>query len=283
MPDQPFAEIEQQLFAASSGRMRVLGIRRTGQHAVINWILRNSGREDTVFLNSCTMRRSAVRTCGQSELNGKFLKKGYPLKRDLEAFLTPERHPFVLISYEAGFESGELSPNFPDAKFDHEVLVTRSFVNWLPSFIRLMRLMNPKSRPEALDISNGIVFEMMRYKEHLLAALAANHVVVCFDKWAESSSYRKRKLEELGLEDLDNTLGEVQRYGGGSSFSKFAKPAGELTLTARWQSMAEDPYALDFLRIAHADAIFMEALATAYPDDIPVMVQLLANAFLAQT
>ena len=277
MPDQPFVEIEQQLFAASDGRMRVLGIRRTGQHAVINWMLRNCGRPDTVFLNSCTMRRSATRTCGQSELNGKFCGKGYPLKRALEAYLPPEKSPFVLISYEAGFEQGEISPNFPDAAFDHNVLVTRSFVNWLPSFIRLMRLMNHKSAPEALDISNGIIFEIMRYKAHLLAAQETKHVVICFDNWAISPSYRCDKLKELGLAELDNTLGEVQRYGGGSSFSKFSKPADELNLTTRWQTMADDPYALDFLRLAHADPTFMAVLAAAYPGDIPIMGQLLAE------
>lgn len=277
MPDQPFAVIEQQLFAASDGRMRVLGIRRTGQHAVINWMLRNSGRENTVFMNSCTMRRSAMRTCGQSELNARFSGNAYRLKRAMEAYLTPEKHPFVLISYEAGFEEGELSPNFPDALFDREILVTRSFVNWLPSFIRLMRLMNPKSAPEALDISNGIVFEITRYKAHLLAAQDSNHVVICFDSWATSPNYRRHTLEELGLEALDNTLGEVQRYGGGSSFTKFKNSANELPLTMRWQTMADDPYALGFLRLAQADPAFMEVLATAYPGDIPIVSKLLAG------
>jgi len=274
MPDQPFADIENQLFAASDGRMRVLGIRRTGQHAVINWILRNCGRKDTLFLNSCTMRRSAMRTCGQSELNGRFSGKGYPLKKAVEAYLTPETHPFVLISYEAGFQEGELTPNFPDADFNREILVTRSFVNWLPSFIRLMRLMNQGSAPEALDISNGIMFEMMRYKAHLLAAKTSSHVVICFDKWATSGAYRSEKLAQLGLIEVDAGLGTLQQYGGGSSFSAFKMPAEELALTARWQTMTDDPYALHFLRIAQADTAFMEVLAALYPDDIPIMNQL---------
>jgi len=276
VPDQPFAEIEQQVFAASSGRMRVLGIRRTGQHAVINWILRNSGCAETVFLNSCTMRRSAMRTCGQSELNGKFAGGGYPLKRAMEAYLTPEKHPFVLVSYEAGYDEGALTPNFPDADFIREVLVTRSFVNWLPSFIRLMRVMNPKSEPEALDISNGIVFEMMRYKAHLLAAQATPHVVVCFDKWATSPRYRLEKLAALGLNEVDNGLGRLQPYGGGSSFSAHQTPAEALPLTARWETMEDDPFALGFVRLAKADVAFMQVLAALYPADMPVIKQLLA-------
>ena len=274
MPDQPFVEIEQQLFSASNGRMRVLGIRRTGQHAVINWILRNCGREDTVFLNSCTMRRSAMRTCGESELNGRLAGRGYLLKRRMVAYLAARKHPFVLNSYEAGYEEGDLTPNFPDADFDHEILVTRSFVNWLPSFIRLMRRMNPDSAPEALDISNGIMFEMMRYKAHLLAAHSSQHVVVCFDKWATSGAYRNEKLKALGLRELESGLGSLQKYGGGSSFSALKKPAEELVLTTRWQTMADDPYVLHFLRIAQADTAFMDVLATLYPDDLPILSQL---------
>jgi len=277
MPDQPFVEIEQQLFAASNGRMRVLGIRRTGQHAVINWILRNSGGEDYVFLNSCTMRRSAVRTCGQSELSGQFTGRAYRLKRAMEAYLATEKHPFVLISYEAGYHEGELTPNFPDEDFDREVLVIRSFVNWLASFIPLMRRVDRTAAAEALEISNGIVFEMMRYKEHLLAAQSSKHVVVCFDKWATSHSYRRKKLADLGLDEVDSGLGELQRYGGGSSFSALTVPAEELALTTRWRSMIDDPYALDFLRIAKADTAFMEVLAALYPDDIPIIGRLLAT------
>jgi len=276
VPDQPFAEIEKELFEISDGRMRVLGIRRTGQHAVINWILRNCGRENTVFLNSCTMRRSAMRTCGQSELNGRLSGKGYPLKRVMSGYLARKTHPFVLVSYEAGFEEGALTPNFPDADFDHEVLITRSFVNWLPSFIRLMRLMNPNSAPEALDISNGIVFEMMRYKAHLLAAHTSQHVVICFDKWATSGAYRSEKLNVLGLTEVDAGLGLVQKYGGGSSFSALEMPAEALALTTRWQTMADDPYALHFLNIAMADTAFIDLLKTHYPADIPIMTKLLS-------
>ena len=277
MPDQPFAEIEQQLFAASSKRMRVLGIRRTGQHAIINWIMRNCGQVDSVFLNSCTMRRSVVRTCGQSELSGRLSGGGYPLRKVLAAWLTPEKRPFVLVSYEAGFDTGGLTPNFPDESFSHEVLVTRSFVNWLPSFIRLMRVMNPSWAPEGLEVTNGIVFEMMRYKAHLLAAENTPHVVVNFDQWATAPEYRLEKLAELGLQAQDNTLGAVQLYGGGSSFTALQTPAEALPLTHRWKTMETDPFALMFLRLARADARFMAALEMRDPKDTATIAALLSQ------
>ncbi len=276
MPDREFARIEQQLFAASCGRMRVFGIRRTGQHAIINWILRNAGQENTVFLNSCTMRRSAVRTCGQSELNARPFGKSHRLKAALEAYLTPEKHPFTLVSYEAGYHEGALTPHFPDESFTREVLVTRSFVNWLPSFLRLMRVMNPQSSPTALEISNGVVFEMMRYKAQLLAAEQSPHVVVCFDQWAASPAYRLEKLAALGLRAIDNGLGVLQPYGAGSSFAPLDTPAEELALGSRWKTMAHDPFSLQFLRLAKADPRFMATLARRYPEDQALIDHLLA-------
>ncbi len=278
MPDQPFAAFEQQLCAAADGRMRVLGIRRSGQHAVINWILRNAGRADTVFLNSCTMRRSALRTCGQSELNGRPSGGGYPLLKVLTPWLTPEKRPFVLVSYEAGYAEGGLTPNFPDEDFDREVLVTRSFVNWLPSFLRLMRVMNPRWPAEGLEVAHGVLFEMTRYKAHLLAAQASPHVVVDFDQWASRPAYRLEKLAELGLDNHDNSLGHVQPYGGGSSFSGHKTPADALPLTTRWQSMAADPFAQQCLRLALADSAFMDSLAISYPDDARHIATLLAQS-----
>ncbi len=277
MPDQPFAEIEQRLSVAADGKFRVFGIRRTGQHAIINWILRNSGRKASVFLNSCTMGRSPVRTCGQSELNGSQSGKAHGLHKSLSAYLDHYPRPFLLISYEAGYKSGEVSPNFETAGFDHEVLITRSFVNWLPSFIRLMWQIHQPANGEVLDISNGIIFEISRYKAHLQAAIASEATVICFDKWATLPEYRMSMLKNMGLNPVDNTLGKVQFYGRGSSFSGQSLPADELTLTRRWETMSDDSYAKLFLQLAQADDEFMQALALLYPDNPQIIAGLLAE------
>jgi len=281
MADPQFDDIDQRLNAAADGRMRVFGIRRCGQHAVINWILRNSDRAHQVFLNSCTMRKSAIRTCGQSEIDGTPARKAHFLKAALEKHLHIGAKPFVLISYEAGYppdlyQQGDLTNGFENADFSHEVLVIRRFVNWLPSFIRLLRVMLPASPPESLEISNGIVFEMMRYKAHLIAAAASPHLIISYDQWHADDRYRRAKLAELGLPDVDNSHGEVQKYGGGSSFSKRSLPAVELDVHNRWKSLIGDPYARQFLALAANDAQFLAALDAFYPEDLDTLNTLLA-------
>jgi len=277
-----FDAFDRQLNAAADGRMRVFGIRRCGQHAVINWILRNCGRDDQVFLNSCTMGRSPIRLCGQAEINMEPAGRAWRLKRRLESALSGGMSPFVLISYEAGYPpelyaEGSLTNGFVNSDFDAEVLVTRSFVNWLPSFIRLMRLMNPDSPPEALEISNGIIFEMMRYKAHLIAASESGHLVISYDQWFFNPSYRRAMLKSLGLPCTDNGHGDVQIYGGGSSFSGHDMPAAALEINARWKTMRDDPFAKRFLHLALADEGFMDALSQSYPNDMAIIDALLSE------
>ena len=280
MGDPDFNRVDHQLSAAASGRLRVFGIRRTGQHAIINWVLRNNGQDNYVFLNSCTMGKSPIRTCGQSEIDGKPARKAHYLKRTLEPMLAEGTKPFVLISYEAGFPperhaTGDLTNGFSNKDFDAELLITRSFVNWLPSFIRLMRAMMPAAEPEALAISAGVIFEISRYKDHLLAAQASNHCVVSYDSWFSQPAYRCKLLAKLGLPVVDNSLGSVQTYGGGSSFSKFTVAAPALEVKTRWRSMADDPFAKHFLRLVLADSGFMAALAHSYPEDVDIISHLL--------
>lgn len=280
MSDPQFDAIDGQLNAAADGRFRVFGIRRTGQHAIINWILRNCGRDQHVFLNSCKIAKSAIRTCQQSEISSQSADKAHNLRKTLEKILDFGAKPFVLISYEAGYppdryERGDLTNGFANEDFDHQMLVTRSFVNWLPSFINLWRKINPNSPPQGLHASNAIVFEMLRYKDHLIAAIASPHTIISYDAWFADAAYRQAKLAELDLSEIDNSFGDVQKYGGGSSFSQWALPAAELDIGNRWKTMIGDPYARQLLALAANDKQFLDALAAVYPEDIDVLNSLL--------
>jgi hypothetical protein len=128
-----------------------------------------------------------------------------------------------------------------------------------------------------LLVSNGIVFEMMRYKAHLTSAAASGHVVISYDRWFADSAYREALLAKLGLPCLDNSLGAVQVYGGGSSFEKAGVPAAELAVSERWKTMKNDTYALGFLRLAARDQDFMVALKHNYPADTEIIDTLLAQ------
>ncbi|MCF6273899.1 MAG: hypothetical protein L3J37_12080 [Rhodobacteraceae bacterium] len=226
------------------------------------------------------MRRSPTRTGGY-EVNGVLGTRPYHLKRQLETAFEKGISPFLLISYEAGFprkiyESGELTQGFKNSDFFTEVLITRRFVNWLPSFIRLIRLIERDTPPEALGISHHITFEMNRYKAHLIEAADSPHLVICYDDWFASESYRCARLADLGLEVLDNTLGKMQRYGAGSSFSGMAIEVSELDIANRWKTMQQDPYAQTFLELARQDRDFMAVLSESFPDDPDIVARLCA-------
>jgi hypothetical protein len=92
-------------------------------------------------------------------------------------------------------------------------------------------------------------------------------VGVCYDKWFSSTDYRGDVLDRLGLPEIDNSTGVVQRYGGGSSFQKDATAPDELQTDQRWRQMAGDPEYLAILHLAARDGFLIEQLSHHFPDD----------------
>ena len=279
MLESPFSDIEQKLTASVSGAMRVFGVRRCGNHAIINWLIRNSGAEAYVFLNSCTNSRSAVQTCGASEVNGRFYGNKHRLAKVIEAqILQVKAAPFLLVSYEAGlqpvhYDSGIQTLGVDDYTFGKEILITRSFVNWLPSFSILVGRMNPKRMTPSVEDTADTLSEISVYKAHLKAIreyrARDKFVHVSFDDWYVNIDYRLAKLNEVGLPSLENTMGIIQRYGGGSSFSDQIDPNG-MAVTERWRGI-QDPQLLHIIRLALMDTELLDLLAEFYPDDTGIL------------
>ncbi len=280
--ESPFAEIEQQLSSNLSGALRVFGVRRCGNHAIINWLIRNSGSGSYVFLNSCTNGRSAVQTCGASEVDGKFHGNKYRLAKVIKAeILEPKAKPFLLVSYEAGLQpshldTGNQTLGIADAVFDKEIMVTRSMSNWLASFVVLLSLMNRSRVALSIENSADMVAEISVYKAHLKAVKQYGQkdrfVHISFDNWFDNADYRLGKLAEIGLELIDNSMGKIQRYGGGSSFSTQKDPAG-MPIDRRWESLGE-PQFLHVIRLALLDTELTDLLAEFYPQDIGIFKNL---------
>ena len=278
MVDPEFDAFCQSLGTNCTGAMRVFGVRRSGQHAVIDWILRNCGTDDRMFLNNRRIGQTPLRAGKLAEKKPDSTKNAEALRRQLARRIARGQRPFLLISYEHGYaaphyKAGDISPGFSNSDFDREVIITRRFVNWLPSYIRLAQGKKPR---DSLDASQAILRGIGAYKAHLIAANNSPHTHISYDDWVADPGYRRQKLKALGLPEQDNSLGQMQPYGGGSSFSGSDMAPHSLAATERWKTLAEDSFAAQFLAIAEADAELQEALASFYPDDINIIRQLLA-------
>ncbi|MSU89571.1 hypothetical protein GE300_08070 [Rhodobacteraceae bacterium 2CG4] len=264
-----------------AGVGRVHGLPRSGNHAVIKWILRNLPHRDHVFLNNCAPFRDPMAHHGEAEVNGGRVRQKMRAQGDCGpalARLTGEDGPFLLMSYERWVPSmepegdGRLSRQLDDGRIDFQVLVYRSPLNWLASLLVLQRRRaEARGAPEAAD---GIVATQLARYQGMLVALHRDALPgitpVCYDRWFASAAHRAALLQTLGLPVRDNRLGRVSNYGGGSSFQDLRNADG-LGVLSRWMELMPDPGYRAHLAQAAQNEAFMAAMAALFPVDADVM------------
>ncbi|MDB6176256.1 glycosyltransferase 61 family protein [Paracoccus sp. Z330] len=246
-------------------RIRFFGMQRSGNHAIINWVARNLGT-DSLFLNCCSARKSPYESFTQLEVNGEIIPKakqvaldGSALSRSLDGTHT------LLVSYENHSPTekniSEISlPTYSGPDFAKNILIHRSYLNWLASYIKLIRSRLQKKKQDSLaeefaQVARGVSQYTDMLGVLIDGALPENLVAISYDKWCIDGDYRAEVLNRLGLQNQDNSLGNIQDYGGGSSFdetgsaevdpSRFAKRRdlmeGDLTFDSFAKLLEHDP------------------------------------------
>ena len=159
-----------------------------------------------------------------------------------------------------------------DQSFDRTVLIYRSFLNWSASLLKKMQgndKLTVRARlatmVRALDTYCGLFADV--------AAQKPDHLAICYDTWVADVPYRAEALAQLDLPEIDNSLGPVQRYGGGSSFQKDAAEASALETSARWRHMAEDAEYQSVLRMAALDGDLLSLVERFFPEDAARLVR----------
>ncbi len=259
--------------------LRTFGMRRSGNHAIINWILRNAPYGQSVFLNNCRPGRSPIGSFSALEVNGtpQPHRKSLP---DLPRYTTAATDgALVLVSYEDVSPAEYQGDRRISGAFDHQlvsrdVIIYRSFLNWAASFVKKLQINSYSvSRRGAI-----VLRQFERYRKLLgligqsqdgvpLKGTAAFVVPICYDTWFASSSYRADILPLLGLQKIDNEIGRVQRYGGGSSFQKDTRKASELETELSWRQMISDTEFQAYLLLACRDDELVAEIRRHFPDD----------------
>ena len=247
----------------------VFGMRRAGNHAIINWLLRNppANSTGTIFMNNCGLRRSPFDSHKSLEVNGK--RRGRTIKYLPKAGAAP----MVVISYEDRpppdpEDNKTIPPGFDISQIDHNIIVFRSFLNWSASLLKKLRI---NSDYTAVSRGRIMLSSIERYGQMLARLQSPGFVGICYDPWVISQGYRADVLKQLGLPVSDNTLGDMQRYGGGSSFPDKVLPDQDMESHKRWVHMVEDSEYLALLWIAAQDAGLLKALGELFPVDLEML------------
>ncbi|MRU15164.1 hypothetical protein FDP25_06945 [Roseovarius sp. A21] len=258
--------------------LRAFGMRRSGNHAIADWIMRNAPGDHAVFLNNCKPGASPLDSFASIEVDGE--KQAVRRARgNLPGETTRIGDgALLLVSYEdlspADFgKKRQVSGAFNADLFDFDILIYRSFLNWSASLIKKLQS-NPGYGPmRRVAIMLNTADRYARMLELVGTAPNNGMVPICYDRWFVDGAYREGVLGQLGLPVRDNAVGEVQSYGGGSSFQKDAAAPEELQTSERWRQMAQDADFRAFLSIAAREMDLMAQVEAHFPEDAARLIQ----------
>lgn len=253
--------------------LQVFGMRRSGNHAIIDWLMRNMPDAATggVFYNNCKFGKNPLQAYGSLDIYGTAHEvldhRGH---KDKERIAKAGDAPMVVVSYEdrmpqaAGLPQ-KASDGMTDGDFGQQVIIYRSFLNWAASLLAKIKKNDDFGATDRMRI---MTVAFATYAQGLDRIADAKGVIaICYDDWMLSEGYRARILRALNLPERDLDRGKVQRYGGGSSFQAKVADAGELKSVSRDAAMADDlEYQVLMWTAAH-DLRFMERLIPHFEED----------------
>lgn len=233
---------------------RIVGLARSGNHAVINWIIHQL-RGRFCFLNCTEPKYNPFYTCRPLSEAGQCYKTNIP-DFDLEAekqgeFTTKD---YLLFSHEDCFLGNldtkknleQLQQWTGKAENRQSILILRDPFNMFASRKKAGLIQGHHTHHGARPISTLTLRriykqhakEFLREKKNLRGLIAIN-----FNIWNSSVDYRRDIAEKLGLEFEDAGFKTVENTAGGSSFDgvAFTGNPEKMKLQHRWETFRDDP------------------------------------------
>ena len=257
---------------------RVFGLRRSGNHAIINWLSRNApGR--TIFFNNCRSGHSPFKAHNGIEVDGE--KVAHPGAEALPHAESVGEGASVFVSYE------NLMPSTPRRKpisgplhsdeITRDVIIARDFLNWSASLVKKVQGNAELSAAQRMAFVLRLVGVYADMLDHALEKGSSSPVVIRYHAWLDDAEYRSGVLKEIGLELKDDSTGRVEAYGNGSSFQPEATDAEELRPLDRWKAMQDDPEYRIVVWLALQDSSFAAKLEQVFPESIGPLGELVSN------
>lgn len=211
--------------------IRFVGLRRSGNHAIINWILKQS-EQPVLFYNNVYPNNPFCKYPEKGSLNySEYALRLYSLEdRVLPTIASNKVYPQKTV--------------FNDSVIDEriDVLILRDPFNLFASRLKTSSKYN---RNKPLYYSGGLEIQhlyLTYLKEYLGITNFLNNKKVCinYNKWKDSEEYRKLIASQLKINFTDKGLQEVSSIGGGSSFDQLNyKTQGAFMLTdQRWKDFS---------------------------------------------
>lgn len=227
----------------NAAEIRVIGMSRSGNHCVIDWLLRQApGRY--CFLNCAEGKSNPFETARALGGDGVLRTNipGFSIERERRGLFA--RKDWLLHSYEDAFLGHAFSGWFEER---HDRLVGPSAER-----VDLLVLRDPFNL-FASRLRAGIALSANTtrriWKQHARAFVGGSRhlrrrtVRVGYNTFVRSPRYRMKLARALGLSGRDCGLRTVAQCAGGSSFDglRLDGRADEMGVTERWRHCIDDP------------------------------------------
>lgn len=255
--------------------IRVVGLRRTGNHAIMNWIRKQQSGEifyiNNALINVNPFRHvyeNQVRKAKDPSIGGWRTDNIERWRREAVGDFTCkdclvysyEDQPMVKLC-DRSFEKKH-DIYFGKSKVRYDLIILRDPFNLFASRLRASRrdtaesgyidFMKVKSRAHSLT---QLWIEYAR--EYLNESQYLQHikVPVNYNQWVNNPDYRRQLAESLGLEFTDSGVDDVMTNGGGSSFegTELQGKASDMPVLERWKNFRNDS---EFKALVQNDTLF---------------------------
>jgi hypothetical protein len=215
--------------------IRVTGLQRSGNHAIINWIRRQAG-ENTLFFNDVDPERPF-----EIERMPKAERAQEPRQSYDCVLYSYEDRVLELINSESFYP--QINPFGIEVDQRYDVVIYRNPFNSFASRLKH----NVVSSAMATYISGLNLPELWLTYAYEATGRTSHmtqpRVVINYDRWCASKDYRRRVAERLELDFTDEGFNEITAFGDGSSFDKttFDSQASKMQTDQRWKAYADNP------------------------------------------
>ncbi|MEM9005648.1 MAG: hypothetical protein AAGE59_19255 [Cyanobacteria bacterium P01_F01_bin.86] len=243
--------------------IRFIGLRRSGNHAVLNWIFKQL-QQPVYFINNVDAGMSPFRC-----FHLHFPDKGY--RNEAWGNFSKKKH--LIYSYE-DYGLQDISNPYSEYKHDlwlgkthhrYDILLLRDPFNLLASRLK-------KNYMDVKTSGESVVSLWISYAKEVLGEtnlLKHNKIIINYNEWFRSLEYRQKIARQLGLDFSDQGFNYVSSYGGGSSFDErsFQGKAESMNVENRWHHFKDNDEFLSLIAneelLHYSKAIFGDVLETA--------------------
>ncbi|MGK7951238.1 MAG: hypothetical protein AB4368_21255 [Xenococcaceae cyanobacterium] len=230
--------------------IRIAGLRRTGNHAIISWIqaqekLLNKGAVfhiNNVVINENPYRYKYQNLCYHFPQHKWSIEQ---FKQQKSGNLTSKY--CLIYSYE-DYALAEIFSHKFEQKHDlylgktqdrYDLLIIRDPFNLLASRLKNNFLAVKSARSSFADLWLDYAKEYLGETNRL----QHNKVCVNYNLWVNNKDYRQEIASKLNIEFTDVGIDTVHGCGGGSSFDgrEFDGQANKMDVNNRWKHYLEDP------------------------------------------